>query len=71
MAARSGKALVQRAGPSGCTCADIMREFKCTMREAIGLLKALERRGWAARSGGGRGEAFRWRWIGAGSVPRR
>lgn len=50
--------LVRREG--GCTIADVMRVRRCTMREAITVLRDLQEKGLAARIGGGRGEAFRW-----------
>lgn len=50
--------LVRREG--GCTLADVMRVRQCTMREAITILRDLQDRGLAVRTGGGRGEAFRW-----------
>jgi|VirMetMinimDraft_7_1064189.scaffolds.fasta_scaffold00089_14 hypothetical protein len=48
------------ARPHGVTVADVMRIRCGTMREAVGLLRAAEAAGKIRRTGGGRGEAFRW-----------
>ena len=51
-------ALVRREG--GCTLADVMRVRRCTMREALAILRELQEKGLAARTGGGPKQAFRW-----------
>lgn len=48
------------ARPGGVTIADVMRIRCGPMREAIDLLKAAEGAGKIRRTGGGKGEAFRW-----------
>lgn len=46
--------------PGGATLADVMRVRRCTMREALDILRELQTKGLAVRTGGGHGEAFRW-----------